>query len=354
MNLAANARDAMPRGGAITLETSNFEIGESFASHEFDARPGSYVRLVFSDNGSGMSAETRARIFEPFFTTGTGTGLGLATVYGIVRQSNGIISVSSEPGQGARFEIYFPRIASFVEKAEAGVEAKPAERGQETILVVEDQDQLRRLSVEILEKCGYHVLQASNGEEALALSRTFNKPIRLLFTDVVMPGMTGRELADRLIVERREMKVLYTSGYTDRAIVDHGVLETGVAYLPKPFTPDGLAAKIRDVLGEPKAPVSILVVDDEPGVRGLMSEILTGAGYRVIEACNGKAAMKIVAAQPIALVITDLVMPEQEGLETLQQIRRSNSGAKVIAVSGSARGPLPEGREIPRRFRGAE
>jgi len=252
MNLAINARDAMPQGGKLTIETGAAEIDASYSALHLEARPGRYATLTVTDTGVGMNPETMQRIFEPFFTTkgmGVGTGLGLATVYGIVRQSGGWIRVYSEPGRGAMFQVYFPRVDGPAEAPAAPAREAEDDRGSETVLVVEDQPEVRRLALTILSQKGYRLLEASNGAEALALAANYAEPIDLLLTDVVMPGMTGRELAGRLLETRPTVKVLFTSGYTAEAISHQEVLDAGAAYLPKPFTASQLALKIREILG---------------------------------------------------------------------------------------------------------
>ena len=249
MNLAVNARDAMPRGGRLSIETANVEMDESYVHGHPLARPGHYVMLAVSDTGTGMDAATQARIFEPFFTTkeaGKGTGLGLATVYGIVRQSSGFIWVYSEPGHGTSFKIYLPRVDEPV--SPAGAPAPQVVGGSETVLVVEDVAAVRAVTRQMLERQGYCVLEAANGATALSLARQHQSAIHLLVTDVVMPEVSGRELADQLVQLRPDMKVLFMSGYTDDAVVRHGILQEGIAYLQKPFTPDTLARKVRAVL----------------------------------------------------------------------------------------------------------
>ncbi len=244
VNLVVNARDAMPNGGQISVETANVEVSEHSARGHVGAGPGSYVMLVVSDTGTGMDAETQARIFEPFFTTkelGKGTGLGLATVYGIVRQSGGNIWVESEPGKGSTFRIYFPRVAGVPEQVVEAVSPLPA-RGSETILVVEDQNEVRALVQRILEDCGYVVLSAGEIADAVRIVERHSGPIHLLLTDMVMPQMNGAVLAERLVSLRPDMAVLYMSGYTDCAIGNHG------RFIQKPFAPDALARKVRGVL----------------------------------------------------------------------------------------------------------
>jgi two-component system, cell cycle sensor histidine kinase and response regulator CckA len=255
MNLAVNARDAMPSGGRLIIETSNVDLDARFSSHPVMRTPGKYVMLTVTDNGCGMDAATQAHIFEPFFTTkekGKGTGLGLATVYGIVKQSDGYIWVYSEPGHGTSFKVYLPRIA---EERSAEIlcslpDSDAIPRGFETVLLVEDENGVRELAREYLEKCGYEVIQASNGKEALELAASYGEPIHLLMTDVVMPGMSGRELADRISRIRTDIRILYMSGYTEQAVVHHGIVEEDAILLQKPFTLPTLAAKLREILDE--------------------------------------------------------------------------------------------------------
>jgi two-component system cell cycle sensor histidine kinase/response regulator CckA len=247
-----NARDAMPEGGKLMIETANEELDEQYAASHSGVIPGPYVRLAISDTGAGMTEEVRKNIFEPFFTTkkkGSGTGLGLSTVYGVVRQSGGWIWVYSEPGKGATFKLYFPRVRKERTHTETAPETAGSRRGVETVLVVEDEDNVRELACEVLESYGYRVLSADNGAAALKLAERFSGEIHLMLTDVVMPGMTGRELGERMKPLRPRMKVLYMSGYTENVIARQGVLEPGIAFISKPLTPEDLAAKVREVLG---------------------------------------------------------------------------------------------------------
>ncbi len=250
MNLVVNARDAMPTGGKLTMETSNVELDEGFTLEHHAAKPGPYVMLAVSDTGTGMDKVTRARIFEPFFTTkekGKGTGLGLSTVFGIVRQSDGHVWVYSELGKGTTFKIYLPRVDAAIEEVRKKVLVGSL-RGSETILLVEDEDQVRTVARGILRKHGYQVLDVGNAGEALLLCEKHPATIHLLLTDVVMPQMSGPELAKRLGTVRKDMKVLCMSGYTDDAALRHGVVESGIAYLQKPLTVETLTRKVREVL----------------------------------------------------------------------------------------------------------
>jgi two-component system cell cycle sensor histidine kinase/response regulator CckA len=253
MNLAVNARDAMPVGGKLTIETANAELDEGYSRAHIAVIPGSYVMLSVSDTGVGMTKEVQGQIFEPFFTTkeiGKGTGLGLSTVYGIVKQSKGNIWVYSEPGKGTTFKIYLPRVErSIYTKKKRDKKAGPV-TGSETILIVEDDEMVRNFTARVLKGCGYRVLVAADGEEAVRVSGTHEGPIHLMLTDVVMPGMSGQELGERLGASRPGIKALYMSGYADNAIVHHGVLDPEKAFLPKPFTPDALGRKVREVLGD--------------------------------------------------------------------------------------------------------
>jgi CheY-like chemotaxis protein len=255
VNLVVNARDAMPEGGRLTIETANFDVDEELADAHEGLAPGRYVMLGVHDNGHGIDTDTRTRLFEPFFTTkeqGKGTGLGLATVYGIVKQSGGYIIVESEPGQGAAFKVFLHRLeADVVEVKQVEHLHEERPRGSETVLLVEDEDVVRNLVREILENNGYTVLEAENGADALELGRQFTEPIHLLVTDVVMPKMSGSELAERLLTLHAETRVLYMSGYTDGAIGHHGVLDLHTEFLQKPFTFDALATKVRKVLDAP-------------------------------------------------------------------------------------------------------
>jgi len=251
MNLAVNARDAMPEGGQLTIETANLELDASYATPRVGARPGPHVMLAVTDTGHGMDEETRTRIFEPFFTTkgvGKGTGLGLSTVHGIVNQSGGTIWVYSEPGKGTTFKIYLPRTADDVEGLGGGGATTPPASGSETILLVEDEQGVRDLVRDVLQARGYTILEARHGIEALAVARRHRGPIDLLLTDVVMPRMGGPELAECLAARQPGLKVLYMSGYTERAVVHHHVLDSDAPYLQKPVTVEAITRRVREVL----------------------------------------------------------------------------------------------------------
>jgi PAS domain S-box-containing protein len=252
-NLATNARDAMPKGGRITIETAGVMLDDTYAKTHMGVKPGEYVMIAVSDNGHGMDVETRRQIFEPFFTTkerGKGTGLGLATVYGIVKQAGGDIWVYSELGKGTAFKLYFPRVTEAATDLRDGSVAAP--QGAETILVVEDEQGVRELTTKILERLGYRVLAAASGAEALEIAKSHSGQIALAVTDVVMPNMSGAQLAAELRNTQPKIKVVFISGYTENAISQHGVLEEGVAFLAKPFSRESLARKLREVLGTPR------------------------------------------------------------------------------------------------------
>jgi two-component system, cell cycle sensor histidine kinase and response regulator CckA len=254
MNLAINARDAMPKGGKITFETTNVEIDETYVQQHVPMNPGRYVMLSVRDTGTGMDLETRSQIFDPFFTTkdcGKGTGLGLTTVFGIVKQSGGTIGVYSEPGKGTTFKIHFPRCDKVPVLVEP-IKPNQLRGGKETILLVDDATPLRMLTKLILEQCGYTVLDSGEPAEALRMAEGHKGPLPLMITDVVMPGFTGRVLAERLTADRPETRVLFTSGYADEETAKYGILGADNAFLEKPFTRDDLVRKVRELLDLPR------------------------------------------------------------------------------------------------------
>jgi CheY-like chemotaxis protein len=253
MNLVVNARDAMPRGGSLLIETGKVTLDDEYAFEHQPVLPGPYVLIAVSDTGSGIPPDVVSRIFEPFFTTkevGKGTGLGLSTVYGIVKQSGGYIWVYSEPGAGTTFKVYLPRVDA---PAETGAPAAKPDQltGTETILLAEDDDAIRDLTRNALTKLGYTVLDAADPKTALAAAARHQGPIHLLLTDVVMPGASGRDLAWQIAQSRPDTKVLFISGYTGEAMIQHGLLDPGLNYLQKPYTPTVLATRVREVLSRP-------------------------------------------------------------------------------------------------------
>ena len=251
LNLCVNARDAMPTGGRLTISTSNVEFDGAESGPESVMPRGEYVALTVEDSGTGMSAEVMRHIFEPFYTTkdpGKGTGLGLATVYGIVKQSDGFIFADSDPDAGSRFRIYFPRVDGTPEVMEVATAAPPAVPAVGTILLVEDEESVRRLARRVLENAGYRVLEATQGDEALAIAEQWLDAVDLVVTDIVMPDMSGQELSLRLRERQPALRILYVSGYTDDAILQHGTLLPDTAFLHKPFTPTLLISKVRELL----------------------------------------------------------------------------------------------------------
>ena len=258
LNLALNAQDAMPDGGTLFIKTVNCVLDRAYAETHEGVVPGKYIRLEISDTGTGMDSETQSRVFEPFFTTkepGKGTGLGLATVYGIVRQHLGHIWLYSEPGKGTTFNIYFPQAARQPDK-KPGKEKKNATTGAETILVVEDQDQVRKMICLMLKQQGYFIIEAENGQKGIETALSHNGKIDLLITDVVMPGLNGKELFNELSKSMPDLKVLFISGYPREIISYHGILEEGLNFLQKPVPLDLLTRKIREIIESGKRPAS--------------------------------------------------------------------------------------------------
>ena len=364
MNLVVNARDAMPEGGRIAIETANVHLDESYPGSHLGASNGPHVMLAVCDTGCGMDSETKERVFEPFFTTkphGEGTGLGLSTVYGIVKQSGGNIYVYSELGAGTSIKVYLPQVhAPAVSLHDDQAQASPA-GGNETILLVEDEEMVRGLAKRILEGCGYVVLEASNGAEALVLARQHEGTIDLVLTDVMMPVMGGFELVIKLIGDRPRIKALYMSGYTDQSLTHNGELLPGVAYLQKPFTPGGLAQNVRAVLdaqaagpsagehldrtglsGALEQPVdastkrlaSVLVLDDDQQVTSLVQAILEHEGHTVTATSTAAEALAAIGREPPDLVITDIFMPDRDGLEFIKEVRLKYPEIRILAISG--------------------
>ncbi len=351
LNLAINARDAMPRGGSLTVELDSIVVDDT---HLADVPAGRYVVLSLSDTGTGMDAATRSRIFEPFFTTkdrGKGAGLGLSTVYGIVTQSGGHVRVASEPGAGTTFRIYLPQVDQPPEAVTLD-EAARAPRGDETVLVVEDDEQVRAIVASILRRAGYHVLEAQNAGEALLVSESVGAPIHLLLSDVVMPRMSGRELAARLAPTRPAMRVLYMSGYADETLGSLGALEPSVALLHKPITPNVLLHAVRDVLDTPSLTSRaaahvrpqvearhVLVVDDEEALVSLTARILGRLGYQVTSFTDPRAALSAFRDDPqrFDALVTDVSMRGMNGFELAREILRARPGLPIVLTSGDFR-----------------
>jgi PAS domain S-box-containing protein len=338
MNLAANARDAMPSGGKLKIHTHNAKFDHPVADEREEIPAGQYVLLSVSDTGMGLSHDARLHLFEPFFTTkdqGKGTGLGLPTVYGIIQQSGGHILVESVAGRGTTFKIFFPTINTPLAIAEEEPENKKEILGTESILLVEDQKEVRQLALSVLKSGGYRVIEAASGDEALQLCRNRSGRIDLVITDMVMPGMSGTELVERLKAFYPTTPVLFMSGFSRDSSVESAAAESSWFFIPKPFAIQAFKLKVREILDQNKAKRRILVADDEPAIRHLLKEILERSDFEVVEAADGKAALREIRSQPIDLVLTDLVMPEKEGLETIPIIRREFPAIKIIAMSGA-------------------
>jgi PAS domain S-box-containing protein len=342
LNLAVNARDAMPTGGALTIETANAHLDTSYSQSHAEVPPGNYVVISVSDTGVGMPKENLARVFEPFFTTkeiGKGTGLGLSQVYGFVKQSGGHVNVYSEEGRGTTVKMYLPRIAN----DQASTSEEPQMRSEEhiasgeTILVVEDDNEVRAYSAEILSELGYRVIEAADGSAALRVIEQRETTIDLLFTDVVMPGMSGRELSDAARQLRPDLKILYTSGYTRNAIVHGGRLDSGVELLAKPFTFQDLAQRIRELLDR-GATKRLLIVEHDATVRLLTAEALSAAGFHPEPAANASEALnKLRAARgQYEAVIIDANLPDKDGRSLLTEVRAlyANLPALVTVPKG--------------------
>lgn len=342
INLAVNARDAMPSGGTLTIETANAYLDSGYSAAHAEVPPGNYVVVAVSDTGVGMPKENLARVFEPFFTTkeiGRGTGLGLSQVYGFVKQSGGHVSMYSEEGRGTTVKMYLPRFTGDIAADDSPEFGGPASRGVkgETILVVEDDEEVRAFSAEVLRELGYNVLEAGDGKAALRLLDQPSLQIDLLFTDVVMPEMSGRELSDEIHKTRPALKVLYTSGYTRNAIVHGGRLDAGVALLAKPFTPRDLAERVRDILDAGKAK-RILLVEADPAVRLLAGESFASAGYHADPAATANEAMgKLRAAQGrYDAIVIDANLPDKDWVLLLGEVRSLYVNVPIVVTGADA------------------
>jgi signal transduction histidine kinase/DNA-binding response OmpR family regulator len=340
INLAVNSRDAMPNGGKLTIETANTQLDERYVAHQAEVVPGQYVMLAVSDNGSGMSRETVAKAFEPFFTTkdiGHGTGLGLSQVYGFVKQSGGHVKIYSEPGQGTTVKIYLPRLYS----NEAVGAAEPAQRiakgrDGETILAVEDDNDVRAHTCGILRELGYQVLEAANGMAALGVLQA-HPEVDLLFTDVGLPGgMNGRQLAGAARGLNRKLKVLFTTGYARNAIVHDGRLDPGVQLITKPFSFAGLSEKLRDILDARNVPARILIVEDEDLIQMLLSSQLEEMGFEVEVAGSAAAALDkmVLLHGQIDAAIVDLGLPDSQDGTLVRELRAKYASLPIIISSG--------------------
>jgi CheY-like chemotaxis protein len=361
LNLAINARDAMKGHGQLTIEAGNASLDEVYVAHHPDVKPGQYVMLAVTDTGSGMSPEVIEHAFEPFFTTkpeGQGTGLGLSMVWGLVKQSDGHINIYSEPGEGTTIRIYLPRSRQ-EEDLPAEHHTGPAVGGTETILVVEDDEDVRNTVVEMLSDFGYHVLKAKDAQSALAIVES-GVPFDLLFTDVVMPGpLRSPELARKAQERLPQVAVLFTSGYTDNAIVHGGRLDHGIELLSKPYTREALARKIRYVLrnqqqrnlalkphapapeppaaavAEKHSPLRVLLVEDEDLIRIATADMLESLGHTVLEAGTAEKALAILEGNEVDVLLTDLGLPGMSGSALALEARRRLPGLHVVFASGN-------------------
>jgi CheY-like chemotaxis protein len=341
LNLAVNARDAMPKGGKLTIETANAYLDESYATSQAEVVPGQYVVVSISDSGMGMSREVQSHAFEPFYTTkdiGQGTGLGLSQVYGFVKQSGGHVRLYSEEGHGTTVKLYLPRLLADDGAAakEAAVEHAPRSRSGETILVVEDDEDVRAHSTGILRELGYVVLVAPAAAAALQILEQ-HPEIELLFTDVGLPGgMNGRQLADEARKLRPDLKVLFTTGYARNAIVHDGRLDPGVSLLTKPFTFAALAAKLDDLLGGTAGSARVLLVEDEILVQMVAADQLRDLGYRVETAGSATEAINKarLLGRDIAFAVVDIGLPDRRGDGLVGELRALHSQLPIIVASG--------------------
>jgi CheY-like chemotaxis protein len=335
MNLAVNARDAMPQGGRLTLATSNVAMDASYYQG-VEVPPGQYVLLAVSDTGIGMDAETQVHIFEPFYTTkqaGKGTGLGLATVYGIVKQSNGFIWVYSEPDKGSIFKIYLPRVDAAADSDESLQLIHAPSAGTETILLVEDEAVLRNVCRVYLESKGYTVLEAGNAKEAMKICQSYDRPIHVLITDIVMPGLGGLELAKSAFEMRPALSVVLVSGYTDRALDREGI--SFAKFLQKPFSFDALARSVRSLLDKNR---EILLIEDSKFMRVAVQRALTAAGYTVHTTDHGEAGLRAAHETLPDLIVLGLGLPTVSGLDVLKALKKDaiTKSIPVIILAASA------------------
>ena len=347
VNLAVNARDAMPGGGKLTIETANAYLDDHYPElGNVDVVPGQYVMICVTDSGTGMTKDVLEHAFDPFYTTkptGQGTGLGLSQVYGFIKQSGGHVKIYTEVGQGTTVKIYLPRLLQVQEPQKAQA-PRPIPRGSETILVVEDDDDVRQVAVQTLSNLGFHVLESADSTDALAkLAR--NPDIELLFTDVGLPGLNGRQLAEQARQFRPDLRVLFTTGYARNAIVHQGRLEPGVQLLPKPYTRERLAVKVREILDRPTirlpaTPVA-LIVEDEALLREVVSYVLRTLGFQVLEAGSAAEAERAAdGVRQIDVAVVDLSLgADKSGVDVVRMLRRTRPKLPVLIATGS-RGEL--------------
>ena len=340
LNLAVNARDAMPKGGKLTIETANVHLDERYAAAQAEVLPGQYVMVAVTDNGVGMPADVKAKAFDPFFTTkdiGHGTGLGLSQVYGFVKQSRGHVKIYSEVGEGTTIKIYLPRHAfQSDDTAEELVTPLPSVKGRETILVVEDDEDVHSYSTDTLRDLGYSVLEASSGRAALQLLES-HPEVAVLFTDVGLPGgMNGRQLVEEAKKTYPNLKVLFTTGYARNAIVHDGRLDPGVELLTKPFTQAGLGEKLRDIIDAKSSPARVLVVEDEVLIQMLAVEYLEEAGIKVDTATSATNALNKLRLIPggVDAVIVDMGLPDRRGDMLVQEMRSIFPLLPIVIATG--------------------
>ncbi|WP_321470021.1 PAS domain S-box protein [uncultured Paludibaculum sp.] len=337
MNLVINASDAMKSGGLVTIETKDVFLDEEYVRAHLGAKAGHHAMLAVSDTGHGMDAATQARIFEPFFTTkpvGKGTGLGLSTAFGIVKQSGGHIGVYSEVDVGSTFKVYLPTAGSLARVEEAKPEVTVL-GGTETILLVEDDAGVRDFSVRVLRQLGYTVHEATNGEQALRLGRVLGDTVDLLLTDVVMPTMGGRQLSEALAPICRKMRVLFMSGYTQNAIVQHGVLDPGLEFIAKPFHARNLAERVRQVLSTPLRPRSVLLLEGDAAVSAFLCAALEQNGYSAALASEEAELVARCRQKPVDLVVIDVIQPVEESIQQIQQLTRELPHVRRIIIAGN-------------------
>jgi PAS domain S-box-containing protein len=365
MNLCVNARDAMPDGGTITIKTENVQLDEEFCRNREWADPGSYVVLSVTDTGCGMDEETIQNIFEPFFTTkdvGKGSGLGLSMVYGLVKQHLGLMHIHSEVGKSATFEIYLPATEEEVSLEDQEVEL-PAVGGTETILFAEDNVEVLRVVQSVLEEAGYSVLTAANGEEAIRIFDEHADRIDMALLDVMMPKLGGRGVYEYIHKNQPDLPFLFASGYSEGAIHTDFILDKGLTLINKPYEHNALLHAVRKAIGAvdiisidqgiKQETSRILLVDDDESVRTVLKKVLESAGYLVVEADNGSDAIKLYRKDPADFVITDIVMPDKEGLAVIRELKAEFPDLKIIAISGGGRGGSRSYLEVAKHF-GAE